>query len=66
MNGTYDEAKLEVEQFIVNKLDDLLPGFQKEDIELVHTATPVTWQNWVYRKKRQSRWYTSKYGTFVA
>ncbi|HET8865956.1 MAG TPA: NAD(P)/FAD-dependent oxidoreductase [Gracilimonas sp.] len=51
MNGTYDAAKQQAEDFIVKVLRDKLPGFADAQIEVIHTATPVTWENWVYRKK---------------
>jgi C-3',4' desaturase CrtD len=51
LNGSYDKAKEEVEDFIVKNLTDKLPGFSDAKIDLIHTATPVTWENWVYRKK---------------
>jgi phytoene dehydrogenase-like protein len=51
MNGEYDNAKQKVEDFIVEVLQDTLPGISDAQIEVIHTATPVTWENWVYRKK---------------
>tara|TARA_R110002126_G_scaffold200584_4_gene348172 strand:+ start:510 stop:2018 length:1509 start_codon:yes stop_codon:yes gene_type:complete len=51
LNGEYDSAKEKAERFIVKSLKQNLPGFDKAEIETIHTATPVTWQNWVYRKK---------------
>lgn len=51
LNGQYDEAKQQVENFIVEKLNERLPGFSDSKIDVIHTATPVTWENWVYRKK---------------
>jgi len=51
MNGTYDSAKQQAEDFIVKVLRGKLPGFADAQIEVLHTATPITWENWVYRKK---------------
>ncbi|MDR9417351.1 phytoene desaturase family protein [Gracilimonas sp.] len=51
LNGTYDNAKQQVEDFIVELLCEKLPGFYEAEIEVIHTATPITWENWVYRKK---------------
>ena len=51
LNGTYDEAKQQVQDFIVETLRNKLPGFSNAQIDVIHTATPVTWENWVYRKK---------------
>lgn len=51
MNGTYDAAKQQVQDFVVKVLREKLSGFADAQIEVIHTATPVTWENWVYRKK---------------
>lgn len=51
LNGDYDEAKKQVEDFIVRVLEEKLPGFADAQIEVIHTATPISWENWVYRKK---------------
>ncbi|MFN1834109.1 phytoene desaturase family protein [Balneola sp. MJW-20] len=51
LNGKYDDAKNEVEEFIIQQLEDKLPGFDRSGIRIKHTATPVTWEKWVYRKK---------------
>ncbi len=51
LNGKYEQAKQQVEDFVVKKLKEKLPGFSNSDIDVIHTATPVTWENWVYRKK---------------
>ncbi len=51
LQGDYDVAKQEVEDYIVRTLQSKLPGFAASNIETIHTATPITWQNWVYRKK---------------
>jgi C-3',4' desaturase CrtD len=46
----YDAHKAEVEEFILDFLKDHLPGFNASGVKLSFAATPVTWQNWVYRK----------------
>jgi phytoene dehydrogenase-like protein len=51
LNGDYDSTKKHVQQSIVEILKLKLPGFSKADVKLVFSASPVTWQNWVYRKK---------------
>ncbi len=51
MNGTYDQNKDEAKAFIIETLKQKLPGFKQAEIKLADLATPVTWQNWVYRKK---------------
>lgn len=51
LNEKYDSAKEEAEGFILSELKKKLPGFSTSEIKVVHTATPVTWQNWVFRKK---------------
>jgi len=51
LNGEYDSAKKTTEEFILTVLEKKLPGFSRSAIQTVHTATPVTWENWVFRKK---------------
>ena len=51
MNGSYDQNKAAAEEFILDHLNKTLPGFSESEFVLAHTATPVTWQNWVYRKE---------------
>ncbi len=51
MNGEYESNKETVQEFIVETLKAKFPGFSESEIKVIHTATPVTWQNWVYRKK---------------
>lgn len=47
----YQRKKQEVHDFIISTLKEKLPGFNKTEIKLADTATPVSWENWVYRKK---------------
>lgn len=52
MNGDeYETKKKEVHDFILSTLEEKLPGFTESEIKLADTATPVSWENWVYRKK---------------
>ncbi len=51
MNGNYELHKQEVENRIIEHLKKTLPGFGKAEIINVFSGTPVTWQNWVYRKR---------------
>lgn len=51
MNGTYDQNKEMAKDYILKKLKKKLPGFKNTEIKQADLATPVTWQNWVYRKK---------------
>lgn len=50
-NGNYDELKARVQNRITEILKEKLPGFNQAEIELIFSATPVSWSNWVYRKK---------------
>jgi phytoene dehydrogenase-like protein len=47
----YDKVRQEVEAAIVDLIVAHLPGFDREHILDQFTATPVTWENWIYRKK---------------
>ncbi|MCC5941682.1 MAG: FAD-dependent oxidoreductase [Balneolaceae bacterium] len=51
LNGNYDALKLQVQNKITEILRKKLPGFNKAEIKLSFSATPVSWSNWVYRKK---------------
>lgn len=51
LNGDYDSRKKHVQDEIVSILRKKLPGFSNADVKLVFSASPVTWQKWVYRKK---------------
>lgn len=51
LNGSYDEQKNAVQEQIIQLLREKLPFFKQADIKLVFSSTPVTWSNWVYRKK---------------
>ena len=51
MNGNYDANKAKVQDFISKHLEKILPGFSEEKVKIAFSATPLTWQNWVYRKE---------------
>jgi len=50
LNGEYEYRKSELKSYILQTLKRHLPGFNKAEIEHAFLSTPVTWQNWVYRK----------------
>lgn len=51
LNGSYEKLKLTVQNRILEHLEKTLPGFSDAKRKLVFSSTPVTWNNWVYRKK---------------
>jgi C-3',4' desaturase CrtD len=51
LNGNYDDEKVRVQEQIIAVLKEQLPQFDKAEIKLAFSATPVSWENWVYRKK---------------
>jgi C-3',4' desaturase CrtD len=51
LNGNYDDHKQKLENAILDLLRDKLPGFNESAVHLAFSATPVSWSNWVYRKK---------------
>lgn len=51
LNGEYDRIKAEVQEQILEILVKKLPGFQRQNIKVAFSSTPVTWADWVYRKK---------------
>lgn len=50
LNGDYDRTKEAVEAWILEALRQNLPGFADAVVLESFGSTPVTWQNWVYRK----------------
>jgi len=50
-NGNYEDMKNNVQKRIVEILKDKLPYFSQAEIKLLFSSTPVSWSNWVYRKK---------------
>ncbi len=51
LNGSYEHHKQMVQEQILRIMVERLDGFSRENIETVFSSTPVTWNNWVYRKK---------------
>lgn len=51
LNGSYDEQKEAVQEQIIRLLKVKLPFFKEAEVKLAFSSTPVTWSNWVYRKK---------------
>ncbi len=51
LNGDYEAVKKRTEEKILKILKERLPGFGNSEIKLAFSATPVSWSNWVYRKK---------------
>ena len=47
---SYDNKKLEVQQYLFEQLQQRLPGANKADCFQLDAATPRTWEKWVYRK----------------
>lgn len=51
LNGSYDAVKKSVQEKILTILKKKLPYFSDAEIKVVFSSTPVSWSNWVYRKK---------------
>jgi len=51
LNGAYETKKKDIKSYIIRTLKERLPGFYDANLKLAFAATPVTWQNWVHRKK---------------
>ena len=51
LNGSYDNQKDDVQDKIIQLLKKKLPFFDEAKVKLAFSSTPVTWSNWVYRKK---------------
>lgn len=51
LNGEYDQVKKRVEEQILTVLKKRWPYFENAEIKLSFSGTPITWSNWVYRKK---------------
>jgi len=47
----YDHAKAETSEAILSILEERLPGFRKDNVQVQFEGTPVTWQNWVHRHR---------------
>lgn len=50
MDEVYKERKNQTESFILEFLNDKLPGFKSDRVNTAFSATPVTWQKWIFRK----------------
>ncbi len=46
----YEQQRSQLAEAVVDHLQKTLPGFQKRYIKEQFSATPYTWENWVYRK----------------
>ncbi len=46
----YQKRKNQTESFILEFLNDKLPGFRGDCVNTAFSATPVTWEKWIYRK----------------
>lgn len=51
LNGSYDDVKESVQKKILAILKKKLPYFSDAEIKMVFSSTPVSWSNWVFRKK---------------
>jgi C-3',4' desaturase CrtD len=51
LNGDYESRKETVQEAVIQVLRKKLPGFDRAIIKLQFSATPVSWNNWVYRRK---------------
>lgn len=51
LNGEYDKQKERVENEILRVLREKLPYFNESEIKVAFSSTPVSWSNWVYRKR---------------
>ena len=49
--GAYERRAQAVSDYIIDQLERSLPGFSRNHIRKNFSATPLTWENWVYRKK---------------
>ncbi|MCH8549835.1 MAG: FAD-dependent oxidoreductase, partial [Balneolaceae bacterium] len=51
LNGRYDETKEQAHNQILRVLRKKLPYFNESEIKVAFSSTPVSWSNWVYRKR---------------
>jgi len=47
----YAQKKSVVENFILSKIEQTIPGFSREKMLFKNASTPKSWQEWVYRKQ---------------
>ena len=46
----YESKKQAAEHFVLKFLNAHFPGFATTNVDTIFTGTPLTWENWVYRK----------------
>ena len=51
MGDAYNDNKETVHKYLLDTLTKLLPGFADAEIKFADVATPVSWEQWVSRKK---------------
>jgi len=51
LNGRYDDVKNQIQEQIVSIMVKSIPAFSRDGVVELFSSTPVTWSNWVYRKK---------------
>lgn len=51
LGDSYYERKKQTEIFILDFLNHKLTGFNRDNVKVAFSGTPVTWQNWIFRKK---------------
>jgi C-3',4' desaturase CrtD len=51
LNGQYENRKEEVQNQILKVLKEKLPFFKDAEIKMAFSSTPVSWSNWIFRKK---------------
>lgn len=51
LNGDYDQIKKAAENQILKILKKRWPYFRDAEIKLSFSGTPITWSNWVFRRK---------------
>lgn len=51
MQEDYEESKRQVHAFLIEALTQHLPGFADAEIIIADLATPVSWEQWLSRKK---------------
>ena len=47
----YENRRSQLAEQVIDHLESSLPGFGRDIIKKKFAATPLTWENWVYRKK---------------
>jgi C-3',4' desaturase CrtD len=49
LNGTYEAVKKQIGEAVIELLDQYWVPFDKNKINTYYSATPITWERWVYR-----------------